>query len=301
MKYSAGCNCLITGSTGFVGSNLVVRLIDEGFFVHIIIRKESKLNLLDKVIDKVKIYYYDESIDSLLSVMKKVKPEIVFHLASLFVSEHKKVDIYRLINSNLLFGTQLLEAMRENGVKKIVNTGTSWQHYNSDNYNPVNLYAATKQAFEDILKFYIEAYDMQAITLKLFDTYGPNDPRKKIIHLLMEAARTGKVLEMSPGEQVIDLMYIDDVIDHYIIALDIIYKKNCKYNKTYAVASDQPVTLKALVKLIAEVTESKLNIKWGERSYREREVMSIWKGNNMPNFQAKIDLKSGIKKCYYES
>ena len=67
--------------------------------------------------------------------------------------------------------------MKEVGVKILVNTGTSWQHYENKDYSPVNLYAATKQSFEAILQYYVEVASLKAITLKLFETYGLDDPR----------------------------------------------------------------------------------------------------------------------------
>ena len=69
------------------------------------------------------------------------------------------------MSSNITFGTQLVEAMVANGCYQFVNTGTSWQHYENDEYNPVNLYAATKQAFEDILRYYVETSALRVITL----------------------------------------------------------------------------------------------------------------------------------------
>src|SRR4051812_1833664 len=90
------------------------------------------------------------STERIVARLKACKPDVVFHLASLFVSDHRVQDVQNLVESNLLFGTQLLEAMAQAGVKRIINTGTSWQCP-----HPFNLYAATKQAFESILGYYV--------------------------------------------------------------------------------------------------------------------------------------------------
>ena len=94
--------------------------------------------------------------------------------------------------------------MTVNGVSKIINTGTFWQHYENREYSPTCLYAATKQAFESILHYYVEAKFLMIITLILFDSYGPSDPRPKLFSLLQEARQSEKVIAMSPGEQKID-------------------------------------------------------------------------------------------------
>ncbi|MDZ5724904.1 NAD-dependent epimerase/dehydratase family protein [Acetobacterium sp. K1/6] len=97
---------------------------------------------------------------------------MVVRLASLFVSEHNASDVDKLFMSNVVFGAHLLEAMKTLEVNYLINTGTNWQNYCGSEYNPVNLYAATKEAFEDIAKFYTQTTSLRMITLRLYDTYG---------------------------------------------------------------------------------------------------------------------------------
>ena len=116
-----------------------------------------------------------------------------------------------LVDSNVLVGTQVAEAMLRAGCRGIVNTGTSWQRDARGAYDPVCLYAATKQAFEDVLTYYVSAEGFAATTLRLYDTYGPDDPRPKLVNALAGALRSGTPLSLSPGEQLLDLVHIDDV------------------------------------------------------------------------------------------
>lgn len=291
---------LITGATGFVGSHLARRLVNEGWEVHIIIRLQSSLNIIADLIDRLTVHKHDGTTERMIDILNKEKPKIVFHLASLFLAEHQSKDIESLIKSNILFGTQLVEAMVTNGVYSLINTATSWQHYNNDNYNPVCLYAATKQAFEDILKFYIEATPLKVITLKLFDTYGPNDPRPKLFNLLKKVAEEQKPLAMSPGEQLIDLVYIDDVIDAFMVAGERLLSNKAEKYEEYAVSSGNPIKLRDLVKIYEDFIGRRLPIEWGGRPYRVREVMVPWnKGKILSGWKAKVNLKDGIKKILH--
>ena len=70
----------------------------------------------------------------------------------------------QLVQSNILFGAQLVKVLTLQGVTKLLNTGTPLQHFNNESHNPVCLYTATKQAFENIVKFYMEASDLKVIT-----------------------------------------------------------------------------------------------------------------------------------------
>jgi nucleoside-diphosphate-sugar epimerase len=290
---------LVTGATGFIGSHLTRRLIMDGWAVHIIVRFDSSLELLQDMRDKIFIHYHDGSTINLMGIVNKSRPDTVFHLASLFLAQHDSGDVEKLIRSNILFGTQLLEAMAVHGVTKLINTGTSWQHYQNCDYNPVCLYAATKQAFEMIIDYYVGVFSFKAISLKLFDTYGPDDPRPKIFNLLKKVEADNVTLEMSPGEQLIDLVYIDDVINAFLLANEQLGKSSLSMHQRYMVSSNNPITLKDLVKKYEDIIGKKLPINWGGRSYRPREVMIPWNnGELLPCWSPVVSLEEGIKMTY---
>jgi nucleoside-diphosphate-sugar epimerase len=290
---------LVTGSTGFVGSNLTRRLVHDGWNVHAIIRPKCNLDQIKDIEGQITLHVHDGSTEIMNRIVTDAQPDVVFHLASLFLSEHTSNDIDRLVVSNILFGTQLLDAMAAHEVTKIVNTGTSWQHYENKPYSPVNLYAATKQAFEAILQYYVEAKKVSAITLKLFDTYGPNDPRPKLFHLLEKVAKDGSTLAMSPGDQLIDLVHIDDVIEAFVLAAKRLESDLSKNHEVYAVTSGTPLSLRSVVKIFENAIEMPLKIEWGGRPYRPREVMvPLSRGEALPGWKAEIEFKEGVKSMW---
>jgi len=285
---------LITGATGFIGSHLVKRLVAMGYDVHAIIRNTSNIELLHENRDTIKIYYYDGLVKTMMEIMEKSKPDIVIHLATYFIGEHLSEDIDPLFFSNILFGTHLLEAMDKSNVAFIINAGTYWEHYSGEDYNPVNLYAATKKAFEDIGKYYTQSKPIRMITLKLSDTYGPNDNRSKIFSLLKKAANTGEVLKMTAGEQLMGLVYVDDVIDAFLCAMDYILNKPEHYQDNFFIFPDKLYSLREVVCIYESVCGTKLNIQWGAREYRFREVMKPYLGKKLPGWKAKTDLPKGL-------
>ncbi|WP_047986110.1 NAD-dependent epimerase/dehydratase family protein [Ornithinibacillus californiensis] len=296
MSNSSKQRALITGATGFVGSHLTKQLVQEGWDVSIITRPSSNLNLLSSTIDDISIYRHDGSIPHMMNIMEKAKPDVVFHLASTVKTQHQPADVTSLIESNIEFGTMLVEAMLENNVYRLINTGTSWQHYQNKPYSPVCLYAATKQAYESILAYYTEASSLQVVNLMLFDTYGPNDPRPKLISLLLEAARTEKPLALSPGEQLIDIVHINDVVQAYIMAAHRMLNQKANQWEEFAVTSNSPIRLKDLVKTVEAVLGKQLLIEWGGRPYRSREVMIPWNnGKTLPSWQPVLSLEEGLR------
>lgn len=191
--------------------------------------------------------------------------------------------------------------MTANGIYRLINTGTSWQHYENRDYSPVCLYAATKQAFEAILQYYTETTPLRTITLKLFDTYGPNDLRPKLFTLLRKVATENQPLAMSPGEQLIDMVYIDDVVDAFVIAAERLLAEEGQRHEVYALSSGNPIMLKELVQIYSNVVGKQLPIQWGGRPYRIREVMVPWNsGKCLPRWKPKVSINKGIRSIELE-
>lgn len=286
---------LLTGVTGFVGSHLSQYLCAKGFSVYGLIRKPIEDENLASRLCNIQLRIFTE--DNLTDIISDINPDLVIHLASLYLTVHNYERIESLIQSNITFPTKLLEAMSANNVTKIINTGTSWQHYKSAQYDPVNLYAATKQAFEDIIKFYVSAKKFSGITLKLFDTYGPDDTRGKLISLLDNLSVSKEFLSMSPGEQVVEVTHIDDVCSAYMTAIDQIMIMKAGESRAYGVDSNSRLKLKDLVSEYERANGVKLNIKWGERPYREREVMQPCVNlTNIPGWEPVIQLIHGLNR-----
>lgn len=292
---------LITGATGFIGQNLIQLLLDKEYEIHCIVRVNSNTNKID---NRVKVFRYDGNIDHLIEYFSQEKFDGVIHLASLFLAVHTQDDIANLITSNIKFGTELLEACKKSNVQWFVNTGTFWQNFENEEFNPVNLYASTKEAFIDIAKYYTETSNLIFTTIKLNDTFGPNDTRNKIFSLWSKIAASAETLEMSPGEQIIDISYIEDVILAYIKLIEYLSsnQKNEFKNKEFVVTNKEKLNLRDLSKVFEEVTNSKLNIVWGARPYREREVMNPYnKGITIPHWEQNYTLEEAIIKTMEKS
>lgn len=285
---------LISGATGYIGSRLAQRLVVDGWQVHAIVRPSSDVTHL---LGCIRTWVYDGSYESMSTIVAGARPLVVFHLASMVGGQHSQKEVAPMMQTNITFGTELLEAMVAHGVSCFLNTGTYWQHYKNQAYNPVCLYAASKQAFEAIITYYAEAKSLRVITLKLFDTYGPQDMRRKLVPLLLESARTGELLEMSPGDQLIDLVHVEDVVDAYLIAARCLIDVNSNNGGSFGISSCEPLRLRHLVEIFERVRGVNVPIAWGKRSYRYREVMVPWTSyQRLPGWHPRISLAAGLAK-----
>jgi nucleoside-diphosphate-sugar epimerase len=266
-------------------------LADRGFEVTALLRPSSDAS---RVVG-LTIARDTGRIAELAALLERRKTDAVVHLAGCFVSEHGPDDVEPLVEANVALGTRLLEAMRLAGVSRLVDTGTAWQHYHSDGYRPVNLYAATKQAFGDILQYYVDLGTVRAVTLDLFDTYGPGDWRPKLVPALLAALRSGRELAMSSGDQSLDLVHVEDVCQAYEVATRRLLAGDPARHATYSVSTGAPRTLREVVRTLEQAAGATLSVAWGARPDRAREVKTPWRGGErLPGWAAQVALEDGF-------
>jgi len=251
-------------------------------------------------------YEYTGNTVEVIDAVQHFDPTAVFHLASLVVGTHSPAQVAGLVESNILLGTQLAEGMRLAGCTVLVNAATAWQNYaaaapfDSPEYHPANLYAATKQAFEEILQFYVETAGFRVISLRLYDSYGPGDTRRKLIPLLLNAAGQGHPLRMSPGDQILDLVHVDDIAAAFLHAANLLLADPEPRMQAYAVPGGQRRTLREVAETLERSLGTRLSIQWSARPHRHREVMHPWDGPALPDWRARIPLEEGFARLKEE-
>lgn len=149
MKVNSKKKILITGATGFLGKNFVLSNYKNYNFYCIFNKKKlPKKYYVDSIT-------YKKKIDEIISFVRSIKPDITIHFATHYSKLDQKSKIKDMINSNILFGSELLEAIELNNVDKFINISSIWQNSNGKKkYYPVNFYSSTKEAFQKILEYY---------------------------------------------------------------------------------------------------------------------------------------------------
>lgn len=282
---------VVTGATGFIGARLVRRLVEMGVEVHTIARPGGRSAHPD-----APVIEDPGTAVALRDLLAPVAPSVCFHLATYFVAQHGKGDVEPLVESNVAFGTRVADALAGPAAPVFVNTGTAWQHAGGAAYQPASLYAATKQAFQDILRHYATSGGLRVVNLKLFDTYGPTDTRPKLVHLLLRAAQERTTLEMSPGEQLIDLLHVEDAVEAFLASWRAAPSAG---EATFAAASGSARTLREVVALVGQVTGRELDVRFGARPYRAIEMFEPWDaGPRPPGWAPRTDLADGLAELW---
>ena len=283
---------LLTGATGFIGSAVARRLSTE-YEITCAVRSTSDRSRLQGT--DVQYLLTDTGTEQLYQEMAAAEPDLVIHMAGVFYSEHNRETIDNLLQSNVVYATKIFDAACEAGCQAFINTGSCWQNYEGETYNPVNLYAATKQAAEDILDYYVHARDCRAIHLTIFDSYGPDDSRRKILNILRDTP-DGGTIGMSGGQQKMYLTYVDDIVDAYVQTVKLIQNMPDGTAVKYAVRGNRPHSLREIAEAYLKASGKRIDIHWGERPYRNREIMDPtgW-GDPVPGWKPGHSLESGME------
>ena len=117
---------LMTGITGFIGHHLGEKLLGEGHEVFAIVRPTSKINELSENLQRNVKFFVNDTDNTVLDIVTDLcvennRPDVVYHLATNFLNAHHFEDIKFLVQSNITFGTELLDAMTANNIYNFVN------------------------------------------------------------------------------------------------------------------------------------------------------------------------------------
>jgi len=277
-------NILITGASGFVGSHLLDDCLKNNFNVYTILRHSKKnFNFARKYKKKIFPIYYN-NIYEIKNKLTNCKIDYVIHCATHYIKKHIHNDIENIIKSNILFSTILLDAVVNIRIKKFINLGTVWQHFNDTKNLAFNLYAATKQSFECIFNYYKNQYTkIKFYNILLTDTFGANDKRKKLVPALLKNFNNKNQNKINiPKNLSMNLVNINEVTK----CLNILLKNNSKSNN-YVIKSKQDVKIFDLINFLNDNLKKKIKVNWlkDAKNYKIIKLKNLLKKDNNINKQ----------------
>jgi nucleoside-diphosphate-sugar epimerase len=284
---------LLTGATSFPGLALAERLRAQGAEVHAIVRRSTDITALSRL--GVAAHVDDGDMPAIIG---EARPQLVFHLANLYLRDHQPADVARLMEVNVTFGARVLDAVAGSAAA-FVNVGTFAQLW-GEPPRPLNLYAAAKEAFETLLAHYRDL-GLAATTLVLFDTYGPGDTRRKLVPTLLAALEGGGAPLALPGEEmVMDLTYRDDVAEALMVAgRGILDAPEAWAGRRFA-ASGFRHTIDEVVAVFEQQAGIDLPKRRGGWVVPERSVRVPWAGERPPGWTPRVSLAEGLARTIGE-
>ncbi len=294
---------LVTGGAGFVGSNLVDKLILEGNEVVII--DDLSSGKKEYLHPQAKFYQVDICSVEVEKIFTEGKFDFVYHLAAQ-IDVRKSVKDPELDNRiNVLGGLNILKNCRSNKVKKIIFASTGGAIYGDTEEIPTTEYAPTypvspyginKLTFEKYLNYYYQVYGLNYTTLRFANIYGPRQFKggeAGVIAIFIDNAVKGLESTMyGDGLQTRDFVYIDDVVRALYFAKEI----DCRGEVNIGTAQESNLLM------IKECIEKALgeNIRINQAAAKEgeqrRSALSYKRAQDVLNWQPQINLEEGVKR-----
>ena len=303
---------LITGGAGFIGSTLADKLIENNEIIVVdnfndfydveIKKKNIALALKSK---NYKLYNGDICDNSLLQkIFDENNIEIVIHMAARCGVRQSLEAPLDYVDTNIRGTVNILEKMKQFGVKKLVFASSSsvYGNCNAEKFaedlkisEPISQYAATKLACEQFIYTYSALYDISAVCLRFFTVYGPRQRPDLAINKFVNLIIKDKPIPLyGDGSAMRDYTYVDDVVDGIIKAID--YDKT-KY-EIINIGGGSPVTLNSLVEILEKTLGKKAQINYlpMQAGDVKKTVSDISKARDLLNYEPKVSFGDGIQK-----
>ena len=304
-------HALVTGATGFIGSNLCNKLLKQGFKVTGLSRtkksSESASYLRDfdpKRFQTINCDIVDNK--GLVEIFEKLEPvDCIFHLAGQTYQKNS-TDSRSYFQNNFIGTLNMLECCRIYNIKKFVfsssvavyglSVGQSSPKYlpvdEKHFVNPYDFYDLSKYHAEELCKFYYKRFGIACIVLRYSRVYGPT-MMKGFIFQAIRKALSNEPLEVF-GDVSTDFVFIDDVVKANIAT----FEKTIPEFEIFNIGSGQEITLYWICSKIIELTHSSSQLKFHANNTKSKFSLDISKAKTILGYEP-VRLEQGLIECIH--
>jgi len=293
---------LITGGTGFVGSNLVRRLLEDGHEVALLVREGHDAWRLADMAERVRwIEAGLEDGSRLRALLADFRPHWVFHLAAHGAYSWQR-DPVAILRTNVVGTANLLESCLVAGFEAFVNAGSSSEYgikehppREDEAIAPNSPYAVAKAAATLYCSQAARASGAPISTLRLYSVYGPWEEPRRFISQLVARGLEGRLPALASPETARDYVFVDDVCDAFLAVARSATEPGAVYN----VGTGVQTTLRQAVDIARVLLRIEVEPGWGSMPDRSWDtttwVADVSRLRELVGWQASIDLEQGLR------
>ena len=295
---------LITGGSGFIGSNIARNLISKGAKVHIISRSNSNRWRLLDILDQLTLHEGD-ILDALFvwHVIRSVKPDYIIHCAVFTGHPRDHEEEREALKVRALGTLNLLHAAQNINFLKFVNIGSSLEYGNrpyplteKTTMRPTVFRGVTHTIASMLCDYFARARQLPVVNLRPFTVYGPWDSPRKFIPTVLRAALWGGEVPLTLNDTFHDFVFIDDVVDACLKAMT----TKLKFGEVINIGTGKQWSNRQVVELVESIVRKRITINLGAHPGNPTDtknwVACIKKAKRLLGWQPQYDLPEGLRK-----
>jgi nucleoside-diphosphate-sugar epimerase len=256
-------NVLVTGITGFIGSNLARTLVKNGYIVYGLVRhvSRSELRSVESLMDEIRFVEGDlAEYHSVRTALASVRPEAVVHLGAFTPVRHSFEDPFPYARINFEGTMNVAHAILEVSPRtRMISASTAevygWQPPaptpETASLNPSSPYAVSKVAADTYLQMASKVYGLRSTVLRCNNTYGRRGERGFLVEYLINAMITSQTVYVGAPDHIRDYMYVDDHVEAYLKAL----QHEEVEGEVFNVSPGNPISNLEVAQKIAKMTD----------------------------------------------
>lgn len=311
MMIGNGRPVLVTGASGFIGRHLTERLLAEGCDVAVLVRSSSRLSApIERAARRLNLD--DWAGEPLQRLLRNVDFGMLFHLASYGVAPDQR-QLSEMMKINVELPLDLVRLAAEQGAA--VTMAGSCSEYAAPVGDQLlgenapletgKLYGSFKAASGIVASSVARELKVPFALLRLFNVYGPGEAAHRLLPSLLRRLLADEFVPLSPGGQVRDFVYVDDVVDALLVAAERVEVDRSVPN-IFNVATGTGNTVRHYCEIVAGLLgKSPHLLGFGEIGMRPDEVMFMVGDPTRMCYQlawrAKFDLASGLRRALMAS
>ena len=271
---------LITGSTGFIGSAILTFLLKNKFHIYAILKNNKKRE--DKLYKNYHLILYKD-LSELEKKLKNYKFDVLINCATLYSKENDAKTMLDMIEANIsLFSIILKQTIKD--INLIINFGSMMEHLRYKNKTYKNFYSITKSTMQNIINLFTHKKKIKFINIKLFESFGKNDHRKKIIPVIIKNYENNKITQITNCNLSLNFVSVTSIVK----VIKNILLNNSLTSGDYCLRNHKFITIKSLISSLNRSLKKKIKIKFINKKISKDYMIN---NDDIKNIYTKDNLK----------
>jgi len=297
----SGKRILVTGASGMIGAHLVHRLVRLGNKPFVLLRGGNEIRLQPVMSQVTRITGDLSDPDSVARAVHVASPEIVYHLASTYFNP-PTLPAHTHIAVNLVGTQTIFESLKEKPDVKIIYAGSAAVYQQGSGIRettpllPASIYGASKAACTVFAQAYARRYGMSICELRFFTPFGPWERPGRLIPYVILNILSEKEIEIRPGEQQRDFLYVDDAVEALVLA----GIKSLSPGLVLNICSGTGRSIRSVAETIIEIMGRPATLRVGARPARPDEMWEISgdyaAARSMLGWSPRTDFHDGLRR-----